>query len=65
MNGPTCATAPALSTISLHQGACVQLESDEQELKIVCLATNNGPGVDLDKACLRGWSRQIETPLGP
>ena len=32
---------------------------ERQELKIVCLATNIGQGVDLDKACLRGWSRQI------
>jgi hypothetical protein len=35
-----------------------------QELKTVPLATNIGPGVDLDKARLRSWSCQIRPRWG-
>ena len=49
MNGPTCSSAQASSTVNLHQGACVQLESDEQLYQVI--------GVDdhHDRCWLRRW----------
>lgn len=49
MTGPTCSSAQASSTVNLHQGACVHLESDEQLYQVI--------GVDdhHDRCWLRRW----------
>ena len=49
MTGPTCSSVQASSTVNLHQGACVHLESDEQLYQVI--------GVDdhHDRCWLRRW----------
>ncbi|MBM5813615.1 MAG: hypothetical protein FJ062_02450 [Cyanobacteria bacterium M_DeepCast_100m_m1_067] len=54
MTGPTCSTATATAASALHQGACVQLGSDEQLYQVIGIDDHH------DRCWLRRWplSRQ-------